>query len=397
MLHGQLRDTCYYGMACLLAAGTVHVHNAISPTPSNRETTRAGLSKTVKAAHELVKTFPVAESLIAVALDVFASQTTSIPTEMAASFIDISTFVAPFIDMSQLASTSIGNIYEAARLAKLAKDGPGPAPSIQLRHPYGNFSMPLPEQSSDQSSINLSSMWQSQISTAVAMAAIAFGGTDPQQEDQQFFANPLELPEALRLAPIDTMTFHVDGSTNVLDSFDADPFKLTNLSSAVAPVSTPATTTTTTTTTTGFEIPQQTPTQHTPTLHSQLSQDSNFTTAQAINLMQATLASSLQVSQLPSQLAEPSLLQTQLQHTKMEDDTADPPSPPAISSDDMDTESLLSNDTPSPSSSSSSPVNLASRQDISIQCGAPIAHESFIAALTEDTEGHGIAVNFVEG
>ncbi|KAK3832320.1 MAG: fungal-specific transcription factor domain-containing protein, partial [Linnemannia gamsii] len=28
MLHGQLRDTCYYGMACLLAAGTVHVHNA---------------------------------------------------------------------------------------------------------------------------------------------------------------------------------------------------------------------------------------------------------------------------------------------------------------------------------------------------------------------------------
>ncbi|KAK3821687.1 MAG: fungal-specific transcription factor domain-containing protein, partial [Benniella sp.] len=57
MLHGQLRDTCYFGMACLLAAGTVHVHNAITPTPSNRETTRAGLSKTVKAAHELVKTF----------------------------------------------------------------------------------------------------------------------------------------------------------------------------------------------------------------------------------------------------------------------------------------------------------------------------------------------------
>ncbi|KAG0273064.1 Transcriptional activator of fatty acid utilization [Linnemannia exigua] len=397
MLHGQLRDTCYYGMACLLAAGTVHVHNAITPTPSNRETTRAGLSKTVKAAHELVKTFPVAESLIAVALDVFASQTTSIPTEMAASFIDISTFVAPFIDMSQLASASIGNIYEAARMAKLAKDGPGPAPSIQLRHPYGNFSMPLPEQSTNQSSINLSSMWQNQISTAVAMAAIAFGGTDPQQEEQQFFANPLELPEALRLAPIDTMSFHVDGSTNLLDSFDADPFKLTNLSATIASTSTPTTTatstttttatSTTTTTTTGFEIPQRTLTQHTPTLHSQLSQDSNFTTAQAINLMQATLASSLQVSQLPTQLAEPPVLQTQ-QHTMMEDDTADPPSPPAISSDDMDTESLLSNDTPSPSSSSSSPANPASRHDISIQCGAPIAHESFIAALTEDTENH---------
>ncbi|KAG0022589.1 hypothetical protein BGZ82_010992, partial [Podila clonocystis] len=100
MLHGQLRDTCYYGMGCLLAAGTVHIHNAITPTPSNRETTRAGLSKTVKAAHELVRTFPVAESLIAVALDVFASQTSSVPTEMAATFIDISTFVAPFMDMT---------------------------------------------------------------------------------------------------------------------------------------------------------------------------------------------------------------------------------------------------------------------------------------------------------
>ncbi|KAG0227452.1 hypothetical protein BGW41_003811 [Actinomortierella wolfii] len=211
MLHGQLRDTCYYGMACLLAAGTVHVHNAITPTPSNRETTRAGLSKTVKAAHELVKTFPVAESLIAVALDVFASQTSSVPTEMAASFIDISTFVAPFIDMSQLQSTSIGNIYEAARLAKQAKDGPGPAPSIQLRHPYGDFSMPLPD-GKDQSPSSLSSLWQNQIATAVAMAAIAFGGTDPQQE-QQFFANPLDLPEALRLAPIDQLMFQVDPTT----------------------------------------------------------------------------------------------------------------------------------------------------------------------------------------
>ncbi|KAF9433103.1 hypothetical protein BGZ76_009883, partial [Entomortierella beljakovae] len=223
MLHGQLRDTCYYGMACLLAAGTVHVHNAITPTPSNRETTRAGLSKTVKAAHELVKTFPVAESLIAVALDVFASQTSSVPTEMAASFIDISTFVAPFIDMTQLQAATVGNIYEAARLAKVAKDGPGPAPSIQLRHPYGNFSMPLPD-NKDQSSTKLSSMWQSQIATAVAMAAIAFGGSDPQQE-QQFFANPLELPEALRLAPIDSVMFQVDGTSN-MDTFGADSLGL---------------------------------------------------------------------------------------------------------------------------------------------------------------------------
>ncbi|KAG0371366.1 Transcriptional activator of fatty acid utilization [Gamsiella multidivaricata] len=425
MLHGQLRDTCYYGMACLLAAGTVHVHNAITPTPSNRETTRAGLSKTVKAAHELVKTFPVAESLIAVALDVFASQTSSVPTEMAASFIDISTFVAPFIDMTQLQSTSIGNIYEAARLAKLAKDGPGPAPSIQLRHPYGNFSMPLPEGGKDQNSTTLSTMWQSQIATAVAMAAIAFGGTDPQQE-QQFFANPLELPEALRLAPIDAMMFQVDGTTG-LDTFGTDPLQFGNLNATGAGA-------------TGFNMsqqadshllqyqhlqqqpvqPQQQPPQSqaqsqthvlqqpqqqqpvqqqpaqtsVPVTQSSTQFSNSFSAVQALNLMQAALTSSLQVSNSTSQLQQSTQSTAQQQqHPMMEDDTADPPSPPAISSDDMDMEASLSdNNTPSPASVS---LSGGPRQDAQTQCDTPsgyspngstASHESFMSSLTEDPD-----------
>ncbi|GJJ74772.1 hypothetical protein EMPS_07130 [Entomortierella parvispora] len=248
MLHGQLQETCYFGMACLLAAGTVHVHNAITPTPSNRETTRAGLSKSVKAAHELVKTFPVAETFIAIALDVFASQpAASAAAELASAhppgaFIDISTFVAPFIDLTQLQQTvagaglnssTIGNIYEAARLAKQARDGPSPAPSIQLRHPYGNFSLPLPESTGkDQSTNKLSLLWQNQIATAVAVAAIAFGGTDPLlgdqslEDPQQFVANPLDLPESLRLAPIDSITFGepslAAGTTGLGLGFDSD-------------------------------------------------------------------------------------------------------------------------------------------------------------------------------
>ncbi|KAG0315419.1 hypothetical protein BGZ99_007479 [Dissophora globulifera] len=415
MLHGQLRDTCYHGMACLLAAGTVHVHNAISPTPSNRETTRAGLSKTVKAAHELVKTFPVAESLIAVALDVFASQTSSVPTEMAASFIDISTFVAPFIDMTQLQSTSIGNIYEAARLAKVAKDGPGPAPSIQLRHPYGNFSMPLPE-GNNQSSTKLSSMWQSQIATAVAMAAIAFGGTDPQQE-QQFFANPLELPEALRLAPIDQMLFQVDGSAG-LDTFGTDPLQLGSLHHSTG--------------TAGFDLSQQTESYFLQYRHAQsnihpqqgeqqqpqLQQPqanplfSNatsfnatpFNATQALNIMQAAIDSNMNTrgASLPQQQqqqqqadalpTEETRVVSPQQHAMMEDDTADPPSPPAISSDDMDMEASVSNDTPSPVS------NVAPRQDAQTQCetpsgyspnGSTVSHESFMSSLTEDGDHHG--------
>ena len=410
MLHGQLRDTCYYGMACLVSAGTVHVHNAITPTPSNRETTRAGLSKTVKAAHELVRTFPVAESLIAVALDVFASQTSSVPTEMAASFIDISTFVAPFMDMTQLQSASIGNIYEAARLAKLAKDGPGPTPSIQLRHPYGNFSMPLPESTKDQSATTLSSMWQAQIATAVAMAAIAFGGTDPQQE-QQFFADPLELPEALRLAPIDSMLFgHIDSVTGTPDA-SLDPFG-TDASSFGFGVS-PLQQQQTQVQTAQQQLQQQQqahllqyqPTapiqiqQQQPIVHSQsheMVQDNQiqfstatstststsaastsnvstnaFTAAQTQSLMQeltSNLTSVLQMrqtqshhhhqstvastSKFPTTTATSAQIQQQQQqqeqqlHAMMEDDTADPPSPPAISSDDMDMESSSLSDDP---------------------------------------------------
>lgn len=413
MLHGQLRDTCYYGMGCLLAAGTVHIHNAITPTPSNRETTRAGLSKTVKAAHELVRTFPIAESLIAVALDVFASQTTSIPTEMAATFIDISTFVAPFMDMAQLQSTSIGNIYEAARLAKFAKNGLGPAPSIQLRHPYGNFSMPLPEQEKNQCSTNLSNLWQNHIATAVAMAAIAFGGTDPQQQEQQFFANPLELPEALRLAPIDTMAFQMESlGTGGPTSAGMEPFgdammglqrngafnlvpqqQSTLLQYQQQMLSRPQQQVTT-------EAMMQTSMGCSSDANSMTSDQFVSSAVQNQNLMQelsSSLSASLHMKQSNTSIitAQPIVpsqspcviiqysqssppqpfqqLQQQLQNVMMEDGTADPPSPPAVSSDDMDMESnCLSDDTDSPGE--------ASRQDAQTQCDST---DRFISSLTK--------------
>ncbi|GJJ68168.1 hypothetical protein EMPS_00514 [Entomortierella parvispora] len=515
MLHGQLKDTCYYGMACLVAAGTVHVHNAITPTPSNRETTRAGLSKTVKAAHELVKTFPVAESLIAVALDVFASQTSNVPTEMAASFIDISTFVAPFMDMTHLQSTSIGNIYEAARLAKLAKDGPGPAPSIQLRHPYGNFSMPLPDleeepensqeggsgntkggrgrsgsgAGSGRSIKNLSTIWQTQIATAVAMAAIAFGGTDPAQE-QQFFASPMDLPEALRLAHIDSMMIAdplgsgVGSSTTAMGGGNMGGFVGADLS-------------------TGFEMSptlaqnpqqqqstllqyqeQQPPSQplhqsvlFQPSVMQQQQQQQQLQQQQQpyslstgdnsssnpflpahsqpqpqqgiMQELSSTLNSSLHmkgaastVPTLPSQSAELRFqeqmqmfqrqfqVQQQLQqqqqqqqhqhqqqqqqqqqqgqkqhHATMEDDAADPPSPPAVSSDDMDMESSSLSDDPDRSSPTSSAP--APRQDAQTQFNSSVttdaatesmninpsdslvSHASFLSSLTTTSNLYG--------
>ncbi|KAG0230477.1 hypothetical protein BGX31_005818 [Mortierella sp. GBA43] len=415
MLHGQLRDTCYFGMACLLAAGTVHVHNAITPTPSNRETTRAGLSKTVKAAHELVKTFPVAESLIAVALDVFASQTSSVPTEMAPSFIDISTFVAPFRDLTHLQHATIGNIYEAARLAKLAKDGPGPAPSIQLRHPYGNFSMPLPESTMDQTSHRLSSEWQTQIAAAVAMAAIAFGGIDPSQDQQggqqqELFANPLDLPEGLRLAPIDMMLYsQVDAlggtpstttgtpvvgvmSTTGLDAFGENASSMGAASGVLQQGQNPF----------GFGngafAQVQSPIQ-------ELSKTLTSTLQMQPQPLIPTSTSIPLVSLLPPQ-PQPQATPQQIprHHATMEDAAADPPSPLVVSSDDMDVEpSSLSDDAESSTSIAVVPTTAASaasasapapRLDAETQCdptsdvesidgGDEDPMEKFISALTK--------------
>ncbi|KAF9924139.1 hypothetical protein FBU30_005833 [Linnemannia zychae] len=452
MLHGQLRDTCFYGMACLISAGTVHIHNAITPTPSNRETTRAGLSKIVKAGHELIKAFPIAESLMAVALDVFASQTSSVPTEMAASFIDISTFIAPFMDMKQLQSASIGNIYEAARMAKLAKDGPCPTPSIQLRHPYGNFSMPLPESTKDQSVTALSSLWQSQIATAIAMAAIAFGGTDPHQE-QQFFADPLELPEALRLAPIDSILFNqidpVTGSTSGTNlgsfgsgasSFDfgmSTPQEPTQVQDSQLQQQDPLLQYQITQLSAGVPIQIE---QQQSIVQSQFQQSNNqiqfdntttaagtndvltnrFTTAQTQSLIQeltSNLTSVLQMyqsasqSQPPIHSHQPTLStapaeaftvqqQQQQHHTTMEDDTADPPSPPAISSDDTDMESSsLSDDSDLVNSPSTSTPSSSMRRNVEIQCqfdeagvdgvkATAAAREAFLMSLTNSSSSN---------
>ncbi|KAG0252154.1 hypothetical protein BG011_007175 [Mortierella polycephala] len=123
----------------------------------------------------------------------------------------------------------------------------------------------------------------------------------------------------------------------------------------------------------------------------------SFDATQALNLMQATIASALQVSDTSFQQQPSSHQQSQQpqqqQHVMMEDDTADPPSPPAISSDDMDMEPSLSDDTPSPSSVMSAP-----RQDAQTQCDTPsgysptessTSHESFMSTLSEDVDHHG--------
>ncbi|KAF9930051.1 hypothetical protein BGZ67_006007 [Mortierella alpina] len=204
--NGQLRGASHYSAACLLSAGTVHIHNALVPTPGTLETTRAGIIKTLRAAQELIKTFPAVEALMAAGLDVIASNLGPEQSDTDGSASDIFSSVAPYLDLARLQSVSINSIYETARFTKLNKEGPVFPPTVQLHHPYGNFSMLLQDSARDQSALDMSTVWQNQISAAVAMAASNFGGADPRQ-NQQALPSPVVLNEALRLEPITSMAF----------------------------------------------------------------------------------------------------------------------------------------------------------------------------------------------
>ncbi|KAG0036464.1 hypothetical protein BGZ82_004152 [Podila clonocystis] len=216
--------------------------------------------------------------------------------------------------------------------------------------------MPLPEQDKGQSSTNLSTMWQNHIATAVAMAAIAFGGTDPQQQEQQFFANPLELPEALRLAPIDTMAFQIDPlitgdpENAGLESF-GDATMMENLQAG------------------SFNMNQNLMQELSSSLSASLHMKHNTPTVTAHPIVPSQNSSVIIQYNPPS----PPQQHSQQQNVMMEDDTADPASPPAVSSDDMDMESsCLSDDTGSPGE--------APRRDAQTQCDST---EGLISSLTK--------------
>ncbi|KAF9285808.1 hypothetical protein BGZ68_003551 [Mortierella alpina] len=204
--NGQLRGASHYSAACLLSAGTVHIHCALVPIPGTLETTRAGIIKTLRAAQELIKTFPAVEALMAAGLDVIASNLGPDQSDTGGSGSDIFSSVAPYLDLARLQSVSINSIYETARFTKLNKEGPVFPPTVQLHHPYGNFSMLLQNPARDHSALDMNTVWQNQISAAVAMAATNFGGADPRQ-NQQAFSGPVDLNEALRLEPINSMVF----------------------------------------------------------------------------------------------------------------------------------------------------------------------------------------------
>ncbi|KAF9571471.1 hypothetical protein EC968_000502 [Mortierella alpina] len=205
LLHGSLRDGSGYMFGCLTTAKLVFVHNAMTSSVNSRETTLMGLCKILKASLELAKTYPAWEYPPAMILDVLSSQNRPVPQDVEAIFYEISNYLERVMDPAHFQSTA--NINFAARMAKFSKEWSRQAPSIEVRHSNSLFSMSLPDYTKGQQAEDMSTMWQDQMSKAVNLMIAALGGANPQNEQQCLYTDPLELPEDLRLAPIEELLF----------------------------------------------------------------------------------------------------------------------------------------------------------------------------------------------
>ncbi|KAF9561656.1 hypothetical protein EC968_005642 [Mortierella alpina] len=205
LLHGVLIDGSSYLFCCLLSAKMVFLHNAMTSSISSRKATTSGLFKILRASLELAKTYPFFELIPALMIDVLSCQNKTAPQDVEAIFYEISNFLELVMDSTQFQSTA--HINMTARIAKVSKEWSGQAPSVEVHHPKGLFSMPLPDYTKDHQAEDMSSLWQDQIAKAVSLVIGALGGANPQLDQPRLYVDPLELPEDLRLAPIEEHLF----------------------------------------------------------------------------------------------------------------------------------------------------------------------------------------------
>ncbi|CAO3564851.1 unnamed protein product [Mortierella alpina] len=204
LLHGLLHDGSAYMFGCLLSAETVFIHNAMTSSTNSREATLTGLFKIIKASFELAKTYPFSELMPAMMIDILSCQNRPVPQDVEAIFYEISNFLELSLDPAYF--QSIANMNVAARMAKFSMEGSGPAPSVEVRHSNGLFSMPLPDYTKGQQAEDMSTMWQVQMAKAANLVITVLGGENSQNE-QRLYDDPLELPQDLRLAPIEELLF----------------------------------------------------------------------------------------------------------------------------------------------------------------------------------------------
>ncbi|KAF9939973.1 hypothetical protein BGZ67_008515 [Mortierella alpina] len=195
LLNGQLLDSTYYTFGCLLYAGFLFIQNASTHRHGSFEITRQNILKLVKGSHVIKRTFPMADTLTLMVLDILSSKTTSSEGREEA-LNDLSKFVAPLVDPASSPSVAISNMFESAKRNQT---------TTGLHHPYGTSSIQLQESLENVSKKDIARRWQNEITHAVTTAAANMGALD-FGEESLLFEDPLDVPQDLRLESIDDMT-----------------------------------------------------------------------------------------------------------------------------------------------------------------------------------------------
>ncbi|KAF9948439.1 hypothetical protein BGZ72_009658 [Mortierella alpina] len=201
MIHGQVMDASYFTASCLLCIGMVFTQFASIQTPDTQRIALAGLCRFTKFTFELMKSYPSAEIILSSAIDTITDLATPEQYAQATEVTGAQINMDPLAILTQPQSTRFKDIYDKSRMTKSSMDGFGPARSVQLRHPSLDFSAPLADSGVCQDTAN----WQTQVASAIAVAATAFGAPDPRDHCKAGDGSKAA-PQTLQLVPIEFMS-----------------------------------------------------------------------------------------------------------------------------------------------------------------------------------------------
>ncbi|KAF9949305.1 hypothetical protein BGZ72_008913 [Mortierella alpina] len=204
LLQGELKHSNAHTSSFLVCSGTVFLRYATIETAEAQKIALAGVGGFMKFSLELMKIHPAAEIILSSTLDILADL--PLPEPAAAEISGTQGNMNPFAILDQPHAAHLKTIYNTSKMATSSMDGFGPARSVQLRHPSLQFSAPLADDGAYGNAAEIHATWKTQVDSAFAVAATAFGAPDPRQDHVPAGDDLRASPDTLQLVPIEFMS-----------------------------------------------------------------------------------------------------------------------------------------------------------------------------------------------
>ncbi|KAF9565627.1 Transcriptional activator of fatty acid utilization [Mortierella alpina] len=187
-LHGQLVGLSVFMLPCIMRAGLAFISYQAIPTATAQKVALMGIYRFVRISLDLVKYCSTAEVLASTLIELSANQPDLQQQDtVAPPDAELDRNIDPLAILSEPNSAHLKAIYDSSIRAKASMEGFGPTIfSMQLRHPSLDFSTLLAYDGVRlDTAAEFGTTWQTQVKKAIAIAATAFGGSDPREEHGQ--------------------------------------------------------------------------------------------------------------------------------------------------------------------------------------------------------------------